>query len=343
NLRTELQFTRERLEQRNTRLVEADREIQALRECVTTLKSDIRTVDKPGCAFVDFSKRTQQSNEFRDVFVTHKLSVLPGEFNLSNNWTKTAPVDPPQAAGSNLNGRSSSTDSMLTESHTTGCDAPLTESNCNSNVIPTTVASRRSLSPDTVTDRLQNVPVGSCGPSKYSRSSLPITAHGCENGNSKQSSISHFRCAHGCSHTVECLHFMQVHSMTAANKRVCRHACLHSKTCGFHQPECAADLSHERSSSGTGKPSEPSSLSVDALNLTCSKPLPVFSGDRYDSQSLRIIPTCSNSRSDCCCSVGTGKPNDNTASPTRRDFLDDKTELSGSFLTEVETREPRPN
>ncbi|KAF7231934.1 Centrosomal protein, partial [Paragonimus skrjabini miyazakii] len=342
NLRTELQFTRERLEQRNTRLMEADHEIQSLRECITTLKSGIRTVGKPDCASVDFNKRTQQSNEFRDVFVTHTLSVLPGEFNLSNNWIKTAPADPSQAADSNVNGHSSSTDSMLTESHTTGYDAPLTESNCNSNVIPTSVASYKSLSPDTLTDRLQSVPLGSCGPSKDCRSSLPVTSHGSENDNSKQSSLPHFRCAHGCLHTFECLNFIQVHSVTAANKRVCRHACLHSKTCGFHQTECASDLSHARCSSGTDKPSAPPSLSVDALSLTRSKPLAVLSGDHYDSQSLRIVPTCSNSRSDCCCSVGTGKL-DNKASLARRECLDDKTELSGSFLTEVETNEPRPN
>ncbi|KAA3678437.1 centrosomal protein CEP135, partial [Paragonimus westermani] len=129
NLRAELQFTRERLEQRNTRLMEADHETQALRECIATLKSGIRSVGEPDYASVDFSKRTQQSNEFHDVFVTHKLPALPGEFNLSNNWTKTAPADVSQTVGSNLNDRSSSTDSMLTESHTTGCYAPLTESN----------------------------------------------------------------------------------------------------------------------------------------------------------------------------------------------------------------------
>ncbi|KAF5395885.1 hypothetical protein PHET_11593 [Paragonimus heterotremus] len=324
------------------RLVEADREIQSLRECITTLKSGTRTVGKPDCGSVDFSKHTQHLNEFHDVFVTHKLSVIPSEFNLSNNWITTTSADPSQAACSNLNGRSSSTDSMLTESHTTGCDAPLTESNCNSNVIPTSVASCKSLSPDTLTDRFQGVPLSSCGLSKDCRSSLPITAHGSGNDNSKQSSISHFRCAHGCLHTVDCLNFMQIHSVTATNKRVCRHACLHSKTCGFHQTVCAPNLSQARCSFGTDKPSAPPSLSVDALNLTCSKPLPVLSGEYYDSQSLRIVPTCSNSRSDCCCSVGTGKL-DGKASSARRECLDDRTELSGSFLTEVETNEPRPN
>ncbi|TGZ61225.1 hypothetical protein CRM22_008099 [Opisthorchis felineus] len=280
NCCAELQFTRERLENRNSRLIEADRVIDNLR-------SQLSLLQPPAMDDTHNRKFTESpQNGPTELSRSRTNSTRAPERTKSLNSEQLQPVvDTGMSNAAAPLQQASSADSVLTESNLTGVDL----------VKPSLVKNHDNVS---TKDWL-------CSPPEYSFDGIVQTTP-----------TPCVRCIHGCLHSEQCVLIDQPEQRPLPNvqslgsKNLCRHLCFHSSTCGF-------PLAQDRKSSGRYSATSGSSTplhSRENISLLGSDQLSETLGIPYASKQLGVdyfISSSAKTQSDddlsspCRCSVKT--------------------------------------
>ncbi|GAA48858.1 centrosomal protein [Clonorchis sinensis] len=294
NCCAELQFTRERLENRNSRLIEADRVIDNLRNQLSLLQP-------PSIDDTHNRKFTESpQNGLTELNRSRTNSTRAPERTKSLNSEHLQPVvDTGMSNAAAPLQQVSPADSVLTESNLTGVDL----------VKPRVVHALRSANTFdhcSLVNKHDNVSTKDwlCSPAHSFDCVLQTTPTPC------------VRCVHGCLHSGQCVLIDETEqrllpsAQSLGSKNLCRHLCFHSSTCGF-------PLAQDRKSSGRHTAMSGSSTplhSRENISLLGSDQLSETLGINCASKQLGIdylISSSAKTQSDddlsspCRCSVKT--------------------------------------